>query len=319
MRITSCFIAVVLFALVSPAMAAPCTPGQRADLAKSGYGPADIEKMCGSGDNSSGNVSGSALSLFERAYNAKESGDLRSSQQLFEEGLRIEPENALGQKFLAEVKDALSSAQKLFEQGYNAKQSGDLRTAQQLFEQGLRIEPGNALGQKYLAEVKEYSTQPPGKEDVSTGCRVEPLRKDWQNVRYEGDCRDGVAQGIGSYTADFTLKFGVTQFTVNGRFSGGRLNGPCTVGGNRGIATIFVGECRDNEYYKGKLDNAIRTKVGEFYTVNQNTDLWNGIDRANDINYGFHIVDGKPYSHCSGDRINEKNCTAEEREKILGR
>ncbi|MGQ0522410.1 MAG: SUMF1/EgtB/PvdO family nonheme iron enzyme [Betaproteobacteria bacterium] len=130
--------------LIAPAMAAPCTPEQRAELAKLGYGETDIKKLCGN-----------ASALFEKAYIAKESGDLKTAQQLFEQGLRIEPGNTLGQKLLAEVKESLGSAQKLFDQGYAARLSGDLTTAQQLFEQGLKIEPGNALGHKLLAEVRQ--------------------------------------------------------------------------------------------------------------------------------------------------------------------
>jgi len=123
MKIARCLIALALVALVSLAQAARCTPPQRVDYARSGYGPADIDKMCGGAD------AGNAMDLFAKAYNAKPSGDLRTSQQLFEQGLRMDPNNADARRFLAEVKEALSAAQKLFERAYNAKQAGDLKTA----------------------------------------------------------------------------------------------------------------------------------------------------------------------------------------------
>jgi len=148
MRINECMITVALTVLMSSAMAAPCTPVQRADLATLGYGQVDIKKLCGN-----------ASALFDTANKKKQSGDLKSAELLIEQGLKIEPRNAQGKKNLADVKDALSSAQKLFEQGFNAKQAGDLKAAQRLFEQGLEIDAGNELGQKLLAEVKEMQSR----------------------------------------------------------------------------------------------------------------------------------------------------------------
>jgi hypothetical protein len=129
--------------LSSAVIAAPCTPAQRTDLTKLGYGPADVKELCGN-----------ASEIFKRAYTAKEAGNLQLSQQLFEQGLKVEPGNTLGQKLLAEVKEARATAQKFFAKGFDAKEAGDLQTAQQSFEEGLRIEPGNEMAQKLLAEVK---------------------------------------------------------------------------------------------------------------------------------------------------------------------
>lgn len=122
------------------------------------------------------NAADNAMELFGRGFEAKQSGDLRGAQQLFERGLRIDPGNADARRFLAEVKEALGAAQKLFERGYNAKQQGDLRAAQSLFEQGLAIEPGNAMGQNFLAEVRAAlaAAPPPAPRGPKESCADRP-------------------------------------------------------------------------------------------------------------------------------------------------
>jgi len=170
MKIIWYLFAVALFAIVSPVAGASCTSQQRADLAKSGYGSADIERMCAAADSSSGN----AMDFFAKAFSARQSGDLRTAQQLFEQGLRIEPGNADARKYLSEVQESLSSAQKLFASAYSAKQAGDLTTAQQMFEQGLRIDPGNSMGQKFLAEVKGALASAPVQRSPKETCTDRP-------------------------------------------------------------------------------------------------------------------------------------------------
>ena len=49
--------------------------------------------------------SNGAQGLFEEGFNAKEAGDLQKAQLLFEQGLRIDPTNAMAQQFLAEIKE----------------------------------------------------------------------------------------------------------------------------------------------------------------------------------------------------------------------
>lgn len=100
-------------------------------------------------------VAEDAQSLFAGAFEAKAAGDLRTAQRLFEEGLRLDPNNALARKYLGEVSDTLTNAQAIFARAYNAKAGGALRGARRLFEQGLALEPGNADAKQLLAEVND--------------------------------------------------------------------------------------------------------------------------------------------------------------------
>ena len=108
---------------------------------------------------------------------------------------------------------------------------------------------------------------------------------------YKGGCKDGLADGHGSFTSLAEGRDISDTISTNGEFAHGKLNGKATEIYSRGVTE---GEYRENM-------------------------PWNTISRGVDergVAYWMEWRNGVQFAVCSGDGLNEKNCT--DRNKALG-
>ncbi len=148
--------------------------------------------------------------------------------------------------------------------------------------------------------VDNWEMQDPGinllTNPLPVNCKVITLTSDNSRLvsPYKGDCKDGVADGHGSYTLQ-VYRGGVPKLmNVNGEFRNGRLNGKVTV-----TITGVYSFSEEGEYRENEPVNSIARTVYP-----------NGTIEVSESRNGIF------FATCRSDGQYERNCT--DRDKLLG-